>query len=187
MGGAIAAESISSPRGHGILHHAASKIPRQRCCNEGMSFSTFPGCANERAVDIIPRPLLRDHRTQGSLRKLSARATLPPWRIVVVNPNLAALESRRPRVRCTILAAAFVYHGHLRQTTVRRRAVHMRTHSSHTPCWGMSAGNRLVPFVAGVLFLILTLCGTLLLASAISPNLKHSFAIGIGLFYSSAC
>lgn len=38
-------------------------------------------------------------------------------------------------------------------------------------------------FAAGILFLILTLCGARAwLASAISPNLKHSFAIGIGLF-----
>ncbi len=38
-------------------------------------------------------------------------------------------------------------------------------------------------FVAGVIFLLLTLCGSRLwLASAIPHNLKHSFAIGIGLF-----
>jgi AGZA family xanthine/uracil permease-like MFS transporter len=38
-------------------------------------------------------------------------------------------------------------------------------------------------FVAGLLFLLLTLCGLRTwLARAISPSMKHSFAVGIGLF-----
>ena len=46
--------------------------------------------------------------------------------------------------------------------------------------WQLRLGSV---FIAGVLFLILTLCrARTWLAGAISPNLKHSFAIGIGLF-----
>ena len=46
--------------------------------------------------------------------------------------------------------------------------------------WQQSLG---AVFVSGVIFLILTLLGARTwLAGAIAPNLKHSFAIGIGLF-----
>jgi len=50
----------------------------------------------------------------------------------------------------------------------------------HTVTWQQRLGSV---FIAGVLFLILTLCkARTWLAAAIAANLKHSFAIGIGLF-----
>src|SRR5215212_9856653 len=78
--------------------------------------------------------------------------------IIIVNPAILAFAGipPGPSTVATILTAAF----------------------------GITWQQRLgAVFVSGVLFLIITLLGVRSrLAEAISPSMKHSFAVGIGLF-----
>jgi AGZA family xanthine/uracil permease-like MFS transporter len=100
------------------------------------------------------------------------------------NPTGIPLE---PSTIATILAAVF---GCLLMGIYANRPIAVAPYMGENAfiAFGLMAGvtwqQRLGSvFVAGVLFLILTLCrARAWLAAAIPANLKHSFAIGIGLF-----
>ena len=110
--------------------------------------------------------------------------------IIVVNPAILQVatgpELADPLTIATILAAVF---GCLLMGLYANRPIAVAPYMGENAfiafgLIGVSWQERLGSvFVAGVLFLILTLCrARTWLAAAISPNLKHSFAIGIGLF-----
>ena len=108
--------------------------------------------------------------------------------IIVVNPAILKYAGipEEPSTIATILAAVF---GCLLMGVYANRPIAVAPYMGENAfiafgligiAWQLSLG---AVFVAGVLFLILTLCkARAWLASAIAPNLKHSFAIGIGLF-----
>lgn len=108
--------------------------------------------------------------------------------IVVVNPSILAAAGIpiEPSTIATILASVF---GCLLMGIYANRPIAVAPYMGENAfiafglagiAWQLSLG---AVFVAGVLFFILTLCkARAWLASAIAPNLKHSFAIGIGLF-----
>lgn len=108
--------------------------------------------------------------------------------IIVVNPSIlehAGIE-KDPSTIATILAAVF---GCLLMGIYANRPLAVAPYMGENAfiafgligvTWQQQLGSV---FVAGLLFLILTLLrARTWLANAISPNLKHSFAIGIGLF-----
>ncbi len=110
--------------------------------------------------------------------------------IIVVNPAiLKDVIPPEPSTIATILAAVF---GCLLMGIYANRPIAVAPYMgenafiAYTVAVGAGVGWRLClgsVFVAGVLFLILTLCkARAWLAGAIAANLKHSFAIGIGLF-----
>ncbi len=109
--------------------------------------------------------------------------------IIVVNPAIlsAAGIPEGPSTIATILASVF---GCLLMGFYANRPIAVAPYMGEnafiaftlvaTISWQQRLGSV---FIAGVLFLILTLCkARTWLAAAIAPNLKHSFAIGIGLF-----
>src|SRR5437879_10354893 len=109
--------------------------------------------------------------------------------IIVVNPAIlsAAGIPVGPSTVATILSAVF---GCLLMGFYANRPIAVAPYMGEnafiafglaaTVTWQQRLGSV---FVAGVLFLALTLFrARTWLASAIAPNLKHSFAIGLGLF-----
>jgi AGZA family xanthine/uracil permease-like MFS transporter len=109
--------------------------------------------------------------------------------IIVVNPAIlknAGIDDE-PSTIATILAAVF---GCLLMGIYANRPIAVAPYMGENAfiAFGMAATitwqERLGSvFVAGAIFLVLTLLrARTWLAAAISPNLKHSFAIGIGLF-----
>src|SRR5207244_259536 len=109
--------------------------------------------------------------------------------IIVVNPAIlsAANIPIGPSTIATILAAVF---GCLLMGFYANRPIAVAPYMGEnafiafsmaaTITWQERLGSV---FVAGAIFLVLTLCrARTWLAAAIAPNLKHSFAIGIGLF-----
>ncbi len=112
--------------------------------------------------------------------------------IIVVNPAIvkfAGLEVE-PSTIATILASVF---GCLLMGIYANRPIAVAPYMGENAFIAFTLSNLAFQvswqerlgsvFVAGGIFLILTLCGARTwLAAAISPTLKHSFAIGIGLF-----
>jgi AGZA family xanthine/uracil permease-like MFS transporter len=109
--------------------------------------------------------------------------------IIVVNPAILthAHIPKDPSTIATILASVF---GCLLMGIYANRPIAVAPYMGENAfiaftvvavaSWQQCLGSV---FVAGVLFLLLTLCGARTwLASAIAPSLKHSFAVGIGLF-----
>jgi AGZA family xanthine/uracil permease-like MFS transporter len=108
--------------------------------------------------------------------------------IIVVNPAILkrAGIDEDPSTVATILAAVF---GCLLMGLYANRPLAVAPYMGENAfiafgLIGVSWQQRLGSvFIAGVIFLILTLCrARTWLAAAISPSMKHSFAIGIGLF-----
>jgi adenine/guanine/hypoxanthine permease len=109
--------------------------------------------------------------------------------IIVVNPAILsnAKIPIEPSTIATILASVF---GCLLMGFYANRAIAVAPYMGENAfiAFGMAVSvswqQRLGSvFIAGVIFLILTLLrARTWLAAAIAPNLKHSFAIGIGLF-----
>jgi AGZA family xanthine/uracil permease-like MFS transporter len=135
---------------------------------------------------------LREHKTTVRAEVLGGVTTFATMAyIVVVNP--AILENAGlpagPSTLATILAAVF---GCLLMGLYANRPFAVAPYMGENAFIAFTLGLSLhVPwqqslaavFVSGVLFVLLTLVrARAWLASAISPNLKYSFAIGIGLF-----
>jgi AGZA family xanthine/uracil permease-like MFS transporter len=108
--------------------------------------------------------------------------------IIVVNPAILAAAGieTEPSTIATILAAVF---GCVLMGLYANRPLAVAPYMGENAfiafgligiTWQQRLGSV---FVAGCIFLILTLCrARMWLAAAISPSMKHSFAIGIGLF-----
>ncbi len=108
--------------------------------------------------------------------------------IIVVNPAILSHAGikEEPSTIATILAAVF---GCLLMGIYANRPLAVAPYMGENAfiafgligvTWQQRLGSV---FVAGCIFLILTLCrARTWLAAAISPSMKHSFAIGIGLF-----
>jgi AGZA family xanthine/uracil permease-like MFS transporter len=109
--------------------------------------------------------------------------------IIVVNPAIleAAGLPRGPSTLATILAAVF---GSLLMGLYANRPIAVAPYMGENAFLAYSLGPLIAwplllgaVFVSGAAFLVLTLLGLRVwLANAISPSLKHSFAVGIGLF-----
>ncbi|MBI4606505.1 MAG: NCS2 family permease, partial [Planctomycetes bacterium] len=110
--------------------------------------------------------------------------------IVVVNPAILSFAGipRGPSTVATILAAVF---GSLLMGLYANRPIAVAPYMGENAfiafglaSFGIGWRERLgVVFVSGVGFLAITLLGLRSwLAQAVSPSLKHSFAVGIGLF-----
>ncbi len=110
--------------------------------------------------------------------------------IVVVNPAILAFAGipSGPSTVATILVAVF---GTLLMASYANRPIAVAPYMGENAfvAFGLAALGVSWPqllgvvFVSGLLFLALTLLGVRSwLAEAISPSLKHSFAVGIGLF-----
>jgi AGZA family xanthine/uracil permease-like MFS transporter len=108
--------------------------------------------------------------------------------IIVVNPAILSHAGIKegPSTIATIVAAVF---GCLLMGIYANRPLAVAPYMGENAfiafgligvTWEQRLGSV---FVAGSIFLVLTLCGARTwLAAAISPSMKHSFAIGIGLF-----
>ncbi len=110
--------------------------------------------------------------------------------IVVVNPAILSFAGipTGPSTVATILAAAF---GCVLMGLYANRPIAVAPYMGENAfvAFGLAAVGATWPqmlgavFVSGVVFLLITLVGIRSwLADAISPSLKHSFAVGIGLF-----
>jgi len=110
--------------------------------------------------------------------------------IVVVNPAILSYAGLPvgPSTVATILTAVF---GTLLMGLYANRPIAVAPYMGENAfvAFGLAAIGATWPqmlgavFVSGLLFLLLTLLGVRgWLAEAISPSLKHSFAVGIGLF-----
>jgi AGZA family xanthine/uracil permease-like MFS transporter len=110
--------------------------------------------------------------------------------IVVVNPAILSFAGIPvgPSTVATILAAVF---GTLLMGLYANRPIAVAPYMGENAfvAFGLAALGATWPqmlgavFVSGLLFLAITLAGVRAwLAEAISPSLKHSFAVGIGLF-----
>jgi AGZA family xanthine/uracil permease-like MFS transporter len=110
--------------------------------------------------------------------------------IVIVNPAILAFAGipTGPSTVATILVAVF---GTLAMALYANRPIAVAPYMGENAfiAFGLAALGVSWPqllgivFVSGLLFLALTLLGVRTwLAEAISPSLKHSFAVGIGLF-----
>src|SRR5205814_1718276 len=110
--------------------------------------------------------------------------------IIVVNPAILAAAGlpTGPSTVATILVAVF---GTLLMGVYAKRPIAVAPYMGENAfiAFGLAAlgvtwQQRLgAVFVSGVVFLIITLAGVRTwLADAISPSMKHSFAVGIGLF-----
>jgi AGZA family xanthine/uracil permease-like MFS transporter len=135
---------------------------------------------------------LREHRTSVRAEVLGGLTTFAAMAyIIVINPAILANAGlpREPSTVATTLAAAF---GCLLMGLYANRPFAVAPYMGENAFiaftlflgmqipWQRSLG---AVFVSGVIFLILTLLGARTwLGGAIAPNLKHSFAIGIGLF-----
>jgi adenine/guanine/hypoxanthine permease len=110
--------------------------------------------------------------------------------IVVVNPAILSFAGipTGPSTVATILVAVF---GTLLMGLYANRPIAVAPYMGENAfvAFGLAALGATWPqllgavFVSGVVFLVITLLGVRAwLADAISPSLKHSFAVGIGLF-----
>ena len=110
--------------------------------------------------------------------------------IIVVNPAILAAAGlpTGPSTVATILTAAF---GTILMGVYAKRPIAVAPYMGENAfiafglaAFGVTWQQRLgAVFISGVLFLIITLLGVRTwLADAISPSMKHSFAVGIGLF-----
>src|SRR5438876_1216334 len=110
--------------------------------------------------------------------------------IVVVNPAILSFAGlpTGPSTVATILAAAF---GSIAMGLYANRPFAVAPYMGENAfiAFGLAALGITWPqrlgavFVSGIVFLIITLVGARTwLASSISPSMKHSFAVGIGLF-----
>lgn len=110
--------------------------------------------------------------------------------IIVVNPAILSFAGipPGPSTVATILTAAF---GTLLMGVYAKRPIAVAPYMGENAfiafglaAFGITWQQRLgAVFVSGVIFLIMTLLGIRArLAEAISPSMKHSFAVGIGLF-----
>jgi AGZA family xanthine/uracil permease-like MFS transporter len=135
---------------------------------------------------------LREHQSSVRAEVLGGLTTFATMAYIIV-ANPAILEKANlpagPSTVATVLAAAF---GCLLMGLWANRPFAVAPYMGenafiaftvglgmHVP-WQQSLG---AVFISGVIFLLLTLLGARTwLAAAIPPNLKHSFAIGIGLF-----
>jgi len=110
--------------------------------------------------------------------------------IIVVNPAILSFAGipTGPSTVATIVAAAF---GTLLMGLYANRPIAVAPYMGENAfvAFGLAAIGATWPqmlgavFVSGVIFLAITLLGVRAwLAEAMSPSLKHSFAVGIGLF-----
>lgn len=133
---------------------------------------------------------LRENRSSVRAEVLGGLTTFATMAyIIVVNPAILANANFPvgPSTVATALAAIF---GCLLMGLYANRPFAVAPYMGENAfiayaipaavAWQQSLG---AVFVSGVLFLLLTLLGARTwLAAAIAPNLKHSFAVGIGLF-----
>jgi AGZA family xanthine/uracil permease-like MFS transporter len=134
---------------------------------------------------------LREHRTSVRIEVLGGVTTFITMAyIIVVNPAIlqAAGIPTGPSTVATILTAAF---GSLLMGLYANRPIAVAPYMGENAfiafglaTWGISWQLRLgAVFVSGLAFVLITLFGLRTwLAKAISPSMKHSFAVGIGLF-----
>lgn len=112
--------------------------------------------------------------------------------IIVVNPAIleAAGIPRGPSTVATILAAVF---GTLLMALYANRPLAVAPYMGENAFIAFSLGQLAVDvtpqmrlatvFISGIIFLIITVAGLRAwLAASISPSMKYSFAVGIGLF-----
>lgn len=110
--------------------------------------------------------------------------------IIVVNPAILAFAGipQGPSTVATILTAAF---GTFLMGVYARRPIAVAPYMGENAfiafglaAFGITWQQRLgVVFVSGVIFLLITLLGVRTwLAGSLSESMKHSFAVGIGLF-----
>jgi adenine/guanine/hypoxanthine permease len=135
---------------------------------------------------------LRDHHSSVRVEVLGGLTTFATMvYIIVVNPAILANANlpARPSMVATVLAAVF---GCLLMGLYANRPFAVAPYMGENAfiaftlpivfraTWQQSLG---AVFISGVIFLILTIVGARTwIAAAIAPNLKHSFAVGIGLF-----
>jgi AGZA family xanthine/uracil permease-like MFS transporter len=133
---------------------------------------------------------LREHGTTAATEVLGGATTfLTMAYIIVVNPAIleAAGLPRGPSTVATVLAAVF---GSLLMGLYANRPIAVAPYMGENAFLAYSLGGAVAwtlllgaVFVSGAAFLVLTLLGLRAwLAGAISPSMKHSFAVGIGLF-----
>ncbi len=135
---------------------------------------------------------LSEHRSGVRTEVLGGLTTFATMAyIIVVNPAILANASlpQRPSTVATVLAAVF---GCLLMGLYANRPFAVAPYMGENAFIAFTVGLGMqiawqkalgAVFVSGVIFLVLTLLGARAwLAAAIAPNLKHSFAIGIGLF-----
>jgi adenine/guanine/hypoxanthine permease len=134
---------------------------------------------------------LRDHGTSVRRELLGGATTFATMAyIVVVNPAVLSFAGipAGPSTVATILVAVF---GTLLMGLYANRPIGVAPYMGENAfiAFGLAALGVSWPqllgavFVSGLLFLVITLLGIRSwLADAISPSLKHSFAVGIGLY-----
>src|SRR5262245_52169627 len=110
--------------------------------------------------------------------------------IVVVNPAILSAAGI-PAGPCTVATVVVAVFGTLLMGLYANRPIAVAPYMGENAfvAFGLAALGATWPqllgavFVSGVVFLVVTLVGVRAwLADAISPSLKHSFAVGIGLF-----
>jgi len=135
---------------------------------------------------------LREHRSSVRAELLGGVTTFATMAyIIVINPAILA-EAGIPVEASTVATALTAVFGCLLMGLYANRPFAVAPYMGENAfiaftvpvlfgaSWQQSLG---AVFVSGVVFLLLTLLGARTwLAGAIPPNLKHSFAIGIGLF-----
>ncbi len=134
---------------------------------------------------------LKDHQTTARRELLGGATTFATMAyIIVVNPAIlsAAGIPTGPSTVATIVTAAF---GTLLMGLVANRPIAVAPYMGENAfvAFGLAAIGATWPqmlgavFVAGVVFLAITALGIRAwLAEAVPASLKHSFAVGIGLF-----
>jgi len=133
---------------------------------------------------------LTEHRTTLRTELLGGATTfLTMAYIIVVNPTILAKAGLPlgPSTVATVLAAVF---GCLLMGCYANRPLAVAPYMGENAFIAFGLATWVTPqqrlgsvFVAGAAFLLLTLLGLRSwLAGAISPSMKHSFAVGIGLF-----
>jgi AGZA family xanthine/uracil permease-like MFS transporter len=133
---------------------------------------------------------IREHGTSVRNEVLGGATTFVTMAyIIVVNPAIleAARLPRGPSTLATVLAAVF---GSLLMGLYANRPIAVAPYMGENAFIAYSLGPLVVlplllgaVFVSGAAFLVLTLLGLRAwLANAVSPSMKHSFAVGIGLF-----
>jgi AGZA family xanthine/uracil permease-like MFS transporter len=134
---------------------------------------------------------LREHRTNVRTELLGGATTFATMAyIVVVNPAILANAGipTGPSTVATVLTAVF---GTLLMAFIANRPIAVAPYMGENAfiafglmAFGITWQQRLgAVFVSGVVFLIITLLGVRTwVANSISSSLKHSFAVGIGLF-----
>ncbi|HEY7513451.1 MAG TPA: solute carrier family 23 protein, partial [Vicinamibacteria bacterium] len=134
---------------------------------------------------------LAERRTTVKREALGGATTFATMAyIVIVNPAILSFAGlpTGPSTVATILVAVF---GTLAMALYANRPIAVAPYMGENAfiAFGLAALGISWPqmlgvvFVSGLLFLALTLLGIRSwLAEAVSPSLKHSFAVGIGLF-----